>query len=719
MFVASAVALGYAVLRHDSIVAARESEAVNASIHAHAGAMKDAIAAAMAERELLSHIARGDFENLHKRLGQHLYEAAGLEYLYVTDAEGNTVYASENGRAGLGPAGRALAPAIRRLMDELHEGGAGREKDGLSVGDGEGVILSAYVFRTQNEGVSYPQPLVVVGADVMDGQLLTTIARSAALEGGAITLSDRPMGPGKSELQLGNLFDGSQVRLAWRSAQPASALLLAAMPLVLVLVVALALCLIFFIMMLRARRLAAALQESEARAHELVNQDQLTGLLSRSHFSTVLDAALHPPAGSAQLAVVFVDLDDFKAVNDTHGHAVGDHLLQVVGRRMRGCLGERGAVARVGGDEFVLFARYETETEFGSLVASLYGVLSIPVQVEALEMRVSASMGAARAPKDAVSCDELMRLADIALYRAKADGGGLFRDFEPAFEQEQLRLRTTEQELVRALERAELTVLYQPQVDVETERVVGFEALVRWDHPTRGRLLPGAFVPIAERSRLITRIDAYVLRRACADARILPGVTISVNLSPVNLRTAGIADDIQATLRETGLDPNRLELEITESAIIDPGAGAANALRRLREQGIRLALDDFGTGHASLVHVRRYPITKIKVDRSFIMNLGVQKDAASIVEYVVRLGRSLGVTVTAEGVETREQLRFLRAFGAHQAQGYLFATPLSLDAAMKLLEHQRSGAAAAASDKMPPLVPGIALDLSGSLNPMN
>ncbi|MFG1432425.1 diguanylate cyclase [Xanthobacter sp. V2C-8] len=458
MFVASAVALGYAVLRHDGVVAARESEAVRASIQAHASAMKDAMAAAMAEREVLAHIARGDLDNLHKRLGQHLYEAAGLEYLYVADAEGNTVYASENGRPGLGPAGRALAPAIRRLLEELHEGGPDREKDGLSVGDGEGVILSAYVFRTQNETVNHPQPLVVVGADVLDGQLLTSIARSAALEGGAITLSDRPTGPGKSELQLANLFDGSQVRLAWRSAQPASALLLAAMPLVLV--VALALCLVFFIMMLRARRLAAALQESEARARELVNQDQLTGLLSRSHFSSVLDAALHPPAGAAQLAVVFVDLDDFKAVNDTHGHAVGDHLLQVVGRRMRGCLGERGAVARVGGDEFVLFARYENETEFGSLVASLYGVLSIPVQVEALEMRVSASMGAARAPKDALSCDELMRLADIALYRAKADGGGLFRDFEPAFEQEQLRLRTTEQELVRALERAELTVLY-------------------------------------------------------------------------------------------------------------------------------------------------------------------------------------------------------------------------------------------------------------------
>nr|WP_272903957.1 bifunctional diguanylate cyclase/phosphodiesterase [Xanthobacter agilis] len=451
--------------------------------------------------------------------------------------------------------------------------------------------------------------------------------------------------------------------------------------------------------MLRARRLAAALSESESRAQELVKCDQLTGLFSRNHFTVLLDQALRAPMATPYLAVVFVDLDGFKAVNDTHGHAVGDALLQVVGRRLRGCLGERGAVARIGGDEFVLYAGYTTEAEFGSLVASLYGVLSIPVQVEALDLRVDASMGAARAPQNGSTSGELMRLADIALYRAKADGGGIFRNFEPAFEQEQLRIRRTEQELLRALERGELTVLYQPQVDVETERIVGFEALVRWDHPTRGRLLPGVFVPIAERSRLITRIDAFVLRRACADAKLLTGVTLSVNLSPINLRAAGIADDILATLRETGFDPNRLELEITESALIDPGA--AMPLNRLRESGIRLALDDFGTGHASLVHVRRYPITKIKVDRSFIMNLGIQRDAASIVEYVVRLGRSLGVTVTAEGVETREQLRFLRAFGAHHAQGYLFSPPLPLEAAVKLLECQRSGGAGSESDTGP------------------
>ncbi|MFH3479199.1 putative bifunctional diguanylate cyclase/phosphodiesterase [Xanthobacter variabilis] len=696
LFLASAMALGYAISRHDRVVATRESEAVKTSLREREIRIRDALSGVMTERDLLAHIARGDLDDLHQKFGRHLQEAAGLEYVYIVDAHGKTIYASENGRQGVGAAHHALEPAITRLLTELHEAPKGEDPAGLSVGDGEAVVLTATVFRLQSEAVASPQPLAIIGADVLDSELLSSLARSAALEGGALTLSDRPANLGKSELVEPNLLDGSSVRLTWRSDQPAAFLLLAAVPLLLV--VAVALCLVFFVLMLRARRLAAALGESEARAREIINQDQLTGLCSRGHFVTLLDAALKPPRRTDQLAVVFVDLDDFKAINDSHGHAVGDQLLQVVARRLRGGLGERGAVARVGGDEFVLFAHYETEAEFGSLVASLYGLLSIPVLLDSLDLRIATSMGAARAPKDANDSAELMRLADIALYRAKADGGGIFRDFEVAFEQEQIRLRRTEQEVVRALEHGELTVLYQPQVDVETERVVGFEALVRWDHPTRGRLLPGAFVPIAERSRLITRIDAFVLRRACTDARRLPGVTLSVNLSPLNLRTAGIADDIQATLRETGFDPNRLELEITESAIIDPGAGAALALTRLRERGIRLALDDFGTGHASLVHVRRYPITKIKVDRSFIMNLGQQRDAASIVEYVVRLGRSLGVTVTAEGVETREQLRFLRAFGAHHAQGYLFGPPLSLEAAVKMVERQRTGAVAATDD---------------------
>ncbi|WP_454916845.1 putative bifunctional diguanylate cyclase/phosphodiesterase [Xanthobacter sediminis] len=689
LFVASAVTLGYAVLRHDRIVAAREGEAVRASIQNRVEEIREALAGAVSESEMLAYLARADLEGLHRRFGQPLNQTAGLEYVYITDSQGNLVYASENGQRGAGATSRTLAPAIRRLLDELREAPQGIERDGLSVGTNGGVLLCAYVFRMQDDAVAGGQPLVVVAADALDADLLGSLARSAALEEGALKLADGAGGSGQGGLVLTNLLDGSPVRLAWRSGQPATGLLLAAVPLLLV--VALLLCLLFFVLLVRARRLAAALGRSEARARDLVNHDQLTGLASRSHFMFLLEEALQPMA-ARHVAVVFVDLDDFKAINDTHGHGVGDTLLRVVGQRMRECLGDRGTVARIGGDEFVLFVRCESEPELGGFVASLYRVLGVSIQVDMLELKVEASMGSARAPRDAATPDELMRLADIALYRAKADGGGVFRDFEPAFEQEHLRLRRTEQELVIALERAELTVLYQPQVDVETERIVGFEALVRWDHPTRGRLLPGAFVPIAERSRLITRIDAFVLRRACADAKVLPGVTLSVNLSPVNLTTAAIADEIQATLQETGFDPNRLELEITESAIIDPAAAAA--LGRLREKGIRLALDDFGTGHASLVHVRRYPITKIKVDRSFILNLGQQRDAASIVEYVVRLGRSLGVTVTAEGVETREQLRFLRAFGAHHAQGYLFAPPLPLDAAVKMLEQQRAGAAA-------------------------
>ncbi|MFG1357752.1 putative bifunctional diguanylate cyclase/phosphodiesterase [Xanthobacter pseudotagetidis] len=632
------------------------------------------------EAEIVQALAEDRKGTLHERLGKTLQEQFGFEMTYVLDADGRVLYASELGRIGAGEAPHWLAPVFSRQMQRWRAApGAG-----LAVSDGEAGLLAARPLAATPAGSVLRQPLMVVTVDVVDQAFLSEVFGSLDLPPPHLVRDEAARSP--DAVAMANLLDGPRAGFAWSAPQrddgPLNELATVMAG------AAVVLCFVFLGMTVRARRTAAALAVSEARMRELAQRDGLTGLANRGYFIAELKDALARREDGTSIALLFIDLDGFKEINDSVGHAGGDELLAVVARRLRGCVGERGLVARFGGDEFVLFTRFREDAELGSLVAALFGVLDIPVHVGATDLSISASMGAARAPQDARTSDELLSLADVALYRAKAEGRGAYRLFEPRFERERLERRRTEAELVAALDKGELKLVFQPQVDVESERIVGFEALVRWDHPTRGRILPGAFIPVAEGSRLINRLDAYVLRQACEQAKELPGVTISVNMSPLNMRHAGMVDNIIATLRQTDFDPRRLEIEITESAILDASSEGQDALARLRGLGVRLALDDFGTGHASLVHVRRFPITKIKIDKSFILNLGVQRDAAAIVEYVVRLGRSLGITLTAEGVETREQLRFLRAFGAHQAQGYLFSPPLPLAAAAALLKRQ-------------------------------
>lgn len=680
-------ALVYATIRSDERADAHERHAVATAFAAHAAHMRKVLEGMTADEEaaLRAELEQRQLDVVHQRIGLRLNRGFGFEYVYVLDGTGQVLYSLEDGARNAKVQFKWIEPAVTRA---LHDREA-RDGIGLVVARdpahaGMAGLLAVHVLPAQTPA----QPglrITIVAVDRVDDEFLSGIINAAEVRNIHITAGE--VDATQNAINLPNLADGSIVRLAWPSERPGLGFLAGIMP-----VIALAatgLCLVFLGLMLRARRTAAALAVSEARARELAHKDGLTGLANRGHFIAELERALDAGFGDGLIALLFIDLDGFKEVNDSLGHAQGDELLCVVARRLRGCLGTRGLAARFGGDEFVLFLRYGQEAELASFIATLYGVLDIPITALGSNLSVSASVGAARAPEDSRSVEELMSLADVALYRAKSEGRGTYRLFEPRFESERLERRRTEAELVTALDKGELKLVFQPQVDVETERVVGFETLVRWDHPTRGRILPGEFVPVAENSRLISRLDSYVLRQACEQAKQLPGVTISVNMSPLNMRHAGMVDDIIVTLRQTDFDPHRLELEITESAILDASAEGQEALARLRELGVRIALDDFGTGHASLVHVRRFPITKIKIDKSFILNLGMQRDAASIVEYVVRLGRSLGITLTAEGVETREQLRFLRAFGAHQAQGYLFSPPLPLAAAAALLQRQQ------------------------------
>ncbi|MCK0197569.1 bifunctional diguanylate cyclase/phosphodiesterase [Ancylobacter sp. 6x-1] len=426
-----------------------------------------------------------------------------------------------------------------------------------------------------------------------------------------------------------------------------------------------------------ARRATADLAESEALALRLAYVDPLSGLPNRAGFVRRLTSRLPQVDEDHPLLVLFVDLDRFKDINDTLGHQLGDLLLAAVGHRLQEVAGPNGMAARFGGDEFVLMKPLDRRPDAqAEACREVQEALRQPFRVASHSIIVGGSIGAVIAPMDGNAAEELIRLADISVYRAKADGRGSVRLFEPAMEAEVRRRREVELELSAALENGEIRAYFQPQMGADGTTVVGCEALVRWLHPRRGLVSPGEFIPVAEHSGLITLLDMYVLREACRTARAWPGIKLGVNLSPADFLSHDLAERIAAILAETGFDPSRLEVEITENLLVGNQPEAISILARLRAMGMRIALDDFGSGYSSLGYIRRFRIDSLKIDRSFTQNIGQTDDAPAIIDCVVRLARALGVSVTAEGVETREQLRYLKSVGCHNMQGFLFGPPM-------------------------------------------
>lgn len=662
---------------NDQRVSQRERDAVNAILEERAASIQKSVHALMEDAEVAQRAEQGDQPFLHQKFGLPLDARFGYERAYLVDrASGQVIYAATNGIMLTQKEIATVAPRLRRSIRTIGERRMGFFADEQGIG-----------FAVLVPDLTLSPGLICVAVDAVDDDFLGEIESRIGIAG----LKVAPAGEvasGENVMPVSDAAGETPLAVSWKASQPYMGALRSAVPVIAVLSTALlGICVT---LLLRTRQAARALAESEARASALAFNDYLTGLANRGHFIEQLHVRLEQLQPCETIALLLVDLDEFKDVNDTLGHTQGDEVLLEIGTRLKAAVGDRGMAARFGGDEFVLFALADERQILDHLLPLLMAETQRPLLLDNREIAVGASIGAAFAPLHGTSTRDLMRRADMALYRAKAQGRGSFCVFEPFMEVEALNRRQVEDELSEAISHGQLTLLFQQIVDVETERIVGFEALVRWDHPEHGRLLPEAFVPVAERSRLICRLDAYVLKAACEYGCQLDDVTISVNVSAVTLRDPDLKDRAFDVLRETGLDPARLELEITESAIFQAEGQAKETLTALRSAGVQVALDDFGTGHASLVHIRSVPVTKIKIDRSFISNLGQEHDASAIVEYVVRLGRSLGIVLTAEGVETREQLRFLRAFGAHQAQGYLFSQPVSFEAARDQLAAQRA-----------------------------
>lgn len=414
---------------------------------------------------------------------------------------------------------------------------------------------------------------------------------------------------------------------------------------------------------------------AEAEVARLARHDILTGLPNRGLFREYLDARLADIAVRGGTgSVLYLDLDGFKGVNDTLGHQAGDNLLRSVADRLRSAVGD-GVVARLGGDEFAVLLTGD-RAEAIDIAERLIGLFETPLWVGEQRIAVGLSVGIALAPEHGTSAECLYRRADLALYRAKAEGRGTYRVFASDMDEEAEERRVLESDLRQALADDALSLHYQPQVDGASGMLVGFEALVRWTHPVRGQIPPSVFVPLAEETGLIIALGDWVLREACREAATwAPSLKVAVNLSPRQFQKPDLPETVLAVLAQTGLSPNRLELEVTESVIINDMARAISILRRLKGFGVRISMDDFGTGYASLATLQAFPFDKMKIDRSFVAQLGVDPQAAVIVRAVLSLGRSLRMGVVAEGVETAAQRRFLADEACGEMQGYLFGKP--------------------------------------------
>ncbi len=439
-------------------------------------------------------------------------------------------------------------------------------------------------------------------------------------------------------------------------------------------------------------------RRAEEKIAHLAHYDGLTDLPNRILFRERLEQSLKAIRPGEQLAVLYIDIDEFKSVNDALGHPIGDELLKGVAERLRGCLKETDVAARLGGDEFaVIQTAIKDRSETTQLVDVIHSAIRQPLECLGHLITTDASIGIAVAPGDGVDLDQLLKNADLALYGAKGDGRRTYRFFETGMDQRARARRSLELELRQAINNGGLETYYQPVVNIEDGKISSCEALLRWRHPERGMISPAEFIPIAEDSGLINQLGLWVLNTACAEAATWPDhVRVAVNVSPVQFRSQSLALNVAAALAACGLPASRLELEITEAVLIRDDEAALDMLHQLRKLGVRIALDDFGTGYSSLSYLQRFPFDKIKIDRSFIKDIAGPGASSSIVQAVVNIAAASDMTTTAEGVETEQQRNLLYILGCDEMQGYLFSPAIpAIDVRRLLLSHRGRAMSAA------------------------
>ncbi|MEE1655927.1 EAL domain-containing protein [Microvirga sp. CF3062] len=446
--------------------------------------------------------------------------------------------------------------------------------------------------------------------------------------------------------------------------------------------IAASLILVGVILILLLNRHNRLLGHAHEELHVLAHQDALTGLPNRVVLRSQLEQALasRRPNGRT-IAVSYLDLDHFKDVNDSFGHETGDELLKAVAERLRNCIpaveGQvRNLISRFGGDEFaILQTGISRPDESSALASRVVEALRAPFSVNGQEIFIGTSIGIAL-PQGPVTSSQILKHADMALYHAKADGRGTFRFFETDMDAQLQARRALEVDLRKAMTAGEFELFYQPQINIKANEIGGYEALLRWRHPERGLISPAEFIPVMEDTGLISPLGDWIIEQACRDAATWPrNIHVAVNLSPVQFRSRGIVQSVGRALAASGLDPERLELEITESVLLQDTEMTVSMLHQLRQLGVRIAMDDFGTGYSSLSYLRSFPFDKIKIDQSFVREMSQRADCLAIVRSVANLGASLGMPTVAEGIETEDQLRQVQSAGCTDVQGFYFGRP--------------------------------------------
>ncbi len=619
-------------------------------------------------------------------LGVWMYDYFKHDRIYVVNDEDQILYAMIDGKQATVsrrvPMGM-IADLISKMRQQIRYGAMDRYNNGqqrvpravdLGYIERRPAIVSIMPIVSDTGEVSQPRGTegLIVSVRFLDSSFLPDLASTHLLRGVRYSRVDDAAADEQS-FPFKNSTDSAIGYFIWKPDLTGHAILARLSPLFALGSIAIGITVIFLIRRLRGT--CNELIASDAHSQHLAYHDALTGLPNRAFFErklAQLSADLKP-----HFALMFLDLDRFKEVNDTFGHAVGDTLIREVAARLQALVGPDDTVARMGGDEFALIKLAMSKDEIRNLGKLLESEVARPLDIEGSQVAVGISMGVAMASEAGNDCSELARKADMALYQAKKDPAERMKFFTHEMGQTIQSRRTLEKELLKALEaESGLEVVYQPLYTVDGLKPTGAEALIRWTHPRLGNISPVEFIPLAEQCGLINRLGDWVLRKACGAAKAWDLSTIAVNVSPVQCQQPEFADRVLAILRDTGLTPERLEIEITESVLLDSSGASAKTLSALRASGIKIALDDFGTGYSSLSYLIELEVDRIKIDQSFIKHIDIPR-SRSIVQAIAAMAKAVNVSITAEGVETHAQLHFLAQVGCDHFQGYLFSKPVS------------------------------------------
>ncbi|MDT9600186.1 putative bifunctional diguanylate cyclase/phosphodiesterase [Sphingosinicella rhizophila] len=646
-----------------------------------------------------------DLDWLDANLGIWLHTYYGHDAAYVLDPKDRPLYAMSDGKRGK-PTDfmriRASAmPLVAELRTRLRSGAADDLPPNILtpgaadiiVADGHPAIVSVkpHVSDTgrivQEPGAEFFH----IGVRRLDGSYLAAVRNTYSIDGARFSWGD-DTGAGERSHALRSR-DGKLIGyFIWKPFAPGSAVFARLAPVLLAAFLVIALLVI--VLLFRVTAGTRKLYESRAAAQHLAFHDPLTGLPNRSLFDDRLDHALaiYRETAEHRVALLCLDLDRFKRVNDTLGHPAGDELIREFSRRLGAIIRVTDTAARLGGDEFAIIQTEVSSFEETELLCRrIVEAASQPFMLAGTQVFVGVSIGVALAGKDGLDAAELTRKADIALYESKAHGRGRHKFFAPSMDEPIRAREAAERDLRAAIEAGDqLSVAYQPQYSAITGEIVGAEALVRWQHPERGQMPPAAFIPIAEETGLIEPLGEWVMAEACKAAKDWPIQTISINVSPVQLRNPHFGYRAIGIISDAGIDPARVELEITETALIDSATQFAVNLRLLRAFGIRIALDDFGTGYSSFSHLREFEVDRVKIDRTFVDKISVDAGGSALIRAIIDLARSTGLQTTAEGVETDEQKSFLQDIGCNELQGFFMAYPMPASEIGKLLEGKSS-----------------------------